>query len=74
MITDVSQLLQHMFFVPVRSGVPTFSKSTNHFKILDTRKGDMKQIPYWEPHNIRHHRTKLSLPGDVASGICAPLC
>jgi len=35
--------------------------------------GDMKQVPYREPINIRHQSTKFSLSGDLAPVICAPL-
>ena len=27
---------------------------------------DLKQVSYWEPTNIRRHRTKFSRQGDVA--------
>ena len=50
-----------------------FQKRTNNLKILGDVKGDVKQLPYWGPVNIRPHRTKFSLSGDLASGICAPL-
>jgi hypothetical protein len=35
--------------------------------------GDMQQLPYWVPTNIRGHRTQFSLSRDQAPGICAPL-
>jgi hypothetical protein len=37
-----------------------------------TPKGDRKQVPYWEPTNVRCC-TKFSLPGCLAPGICASL-
>jgi hypothetical protein len=30
----------------------------------------MKQVPYCESTNVRHHRTKCTYPGDMAPGIC----
>jgi hypothetical protein len=42
-------------------------KSTNFPKILEPppnstrQKGDMKEVPYWGPTNVKHHCTKLWL-------------
>jgi hypothetical protein len=33
----------------------------------------MKQVPYKEPTNIRHHLTKFSHLGDVVPGVCEVL-
>jgi hypothetical protein len=33
----------------------------------------MKQVPYAESTDIRHHRTKCSRHGDLAPGVCTPL-
>jgi hypothetical protein len=33
---------------------------------------DMKQIPCGGPTNIREHHAKLSCPGNLAAGVCAP--
>jgi len=33
----------------------------------------MNQALYLGPLNIRHHRAKCNLPGDLAPGISAPL-
>ena len=35
--------------------------------------GDMKQVPYRGPTNIRRHRTNFGRHGDLAPGICVPL-
>jgi hypothetical protein len=37
------------------------------------QKGEMKQVPYTGPSNIRHHRTKFSRYGDLEPEIYAPL-
>jgi len=34
-------------------------------------KGDMQQVPYSEPTNIKGHCTKFSHPSDPAARICA---
>jgi len=41
-------------------------KSSSHLKILGAKNGDMKQVPYQEPTNIRCHYTKFSRYGDLA--------
>lgn len=37
------------------------------------RGGDMKQVPYWGPQNIRNHLSKFSRPGHLTPGICVLL-
>jgi len=37
-------------------------------------KGFMKQVPYWGPNNNKQHCTKFNHHGNLAPGICAPLC
>jgi hypothetical protein len=43
-----------------------------HLKIL-VAKGDIEQVPYWGPTNIRQRRKKFSRYDDMAPGICASL-
>ena len=45
-------------FVVCDRGVQIFQKSRSHLKIL----GDMQQVAYWGPTDIRRHRTKFSPP------------
>ena len=55
-------------------GVYIFSKKCrHHLRILGARKGDMTQVPYWVPTNIRRRSTKFSRHGVLAPGICTPL-
>jgi hypothetical protein len=42
-------------------------------KFYVRHKGDIKQVPYCVPTDIRRHRAKFSGHGDLALGICAPL-
>jgi len=37
------------------------------------QKRNIKLVPYWRPENVRRHRTKFSLHGNLAPGICAAL-
>jgi len=43
----------------------------SHYRQLTTlgvsKKGDMKQVPYWGPTKVRRHRTKFSCPGGLAT-------
>ena len=50
-----------------------FQKPISHLKNSRHQKADMKQVPYWEPINIRHHPTKFSHLGDVVPGVCEVL-
>ena len=61
------------FFSPIyftnglkSQGAKNFQKSKNKLKILT------KKFPRWGTTNIRHHRTKFSLPGELALGIFEP--
>jgi hypothetical protein len=37
------------------------------------QKVDMNKAPYLDPTNFRHHHAKFNSPGDLATGISAPL-
>ena len=54
----------------LRHGGTNFPGATSNSR---HQKGDMKQIPYWGPTNIRRHHIKFSHPGDLVPGISAPL-
>lgn len=57
----------------IKAGVHKFSKSLVVTSKLQAPEGWQRQIRYWGPNNIGHHCTKLSRPGNLAYGICAPL-
>jgi hypothetical protein len=54
-------------------GAHIFQKFRHQLRILGARKGDMTQVPYWVPTNIRRRSTKFSGHGILAPGICTPL-
>jgi len=35
--------------------------------------GEMREVPYWGPTNIRYHDTRFILHGELAPRICALL-
>lgn len=47
-----------------------FQNPRNLLKILDDIRDDLQQVPHRA--NKRHHRTKFSLMGEGAPGICSP--
>jgi hypothetical protein len=49
-----------------------FSKNLESTQNSRRRKSGMKEVPYWEPTNIRGHRTKCSRHGDLTPRICSP--
>jgi hypothetical protein len=51
----------------------THAKGAQIFQKYRHQKGNMKQVPYFGPTNIRHHHTKFSCRGSVAPMVCAPL-
>jgi hypothetical protein len=56
------------------TGVHKFSPNEEvNAKFYVGHKGDIKQVPYCVPTDIRCHRAKFSDHGDLALGICAPL-
>jgi len=52
-------------FSQLRQGPQTSRSLRGHLKILDGF-GDMKQVPYWGPTNVRHHHRTCSCPGYLA--------
>jgi hypothetical protein len=51
------------FFTKIRKRPPNSTRQN----------AEKKQVPYWRPTNLWHHRTKSSRHCDLAPGICAPL-
>jgi len=47
------------------------SKHRSYLKDSRHQKVDMNQVPYSETINIKRYRTKFSLHGNLAAGICA---
>ena len=54
-------------------GAQIFQKPRSHFKNSRRQKGDVQQVPYWGPTNIRRHRTKPSRHGALELGVCVTL-
>jgi hypothetical protein len=62
--------LRPLFFL---LGLHRFSKIRELSQDTRCQLGDIKQVPYWGPTNVRRHRTKFNSLGDLSLGICAPV-
>ena len=58
---------------PLHQGCTNFQKIWEQPENSVHQKGDMRQVPYKGPTNIRHHHKKFSHSGDLApKDLCAP--
>ena len=53
------------------SGVHNFSRKVGYTQNYRCRNGNIKQVPFWGPTNIRRHRSKFSSYDDRAP-LCTP--
>ena len=54
-------------------GVHKYSKIYEVPEYSRRQKGGVKQVPYWRPTIIRHHRAQCRWHGGLAPGICTSL-